>query len=51
MRPGEEHQAAKEALRRGNARRRSYDLLADLIRLLWSFLLLPVCFSMEYRNG
>jgi hypothetical protein len=27
MRPGEEHQAAKKALRRGNARRRSYILL------------------------
>jgi hypothetical protein len=30
MRPGEEHQAAKKALRRGNARRRCYDLLCEI---------------------
>jgi len=55
MRPGEEHQAAKKALRRGNARRRCYVCLKN-VRFL-SFLVravLPVVYQQEcvygYRN-
>jgi len=56
MRPGEEHLAAKKALRRGNARRRCYVLCLKNVRFL-SFLVravLPVVHEQEcvygYRN-